>query len=117
MHLLDTHGDYWAVELDASLDQPGKVPLRPARAARGKTAAVQEDDDGQGLRPRAPGIERRRRHVEGQALSVAEGVVWVRKAVLQQKVLIVDVLGVSDRQGASLMSAQGVCVPEGMSVQ
>lgn len=46
MHSLDPHGNYRAVELDASLDQPGEVPLGPARAARGKAAAVQEDDNG-----------------------------------------------------------------------
>lgn len=100
MHSLDPYGNYRAVELDASLDEPGKIPLWPARAARGKAAAVQEDDDGQGFRPRTPGVERRRRHIESETLGVAEAVLGVRQAVLQQQVLIVDVLGVSDRQGA-----------------
>lgn len=112
MHLLDPDGNDRAVELDTSLDQTSKVPLRPARTPRGETTAVQEGDDGQWLGFRPPGVERRRRHVEGQTLGLAEAVLGVRQAVLQQQVLIVDVLGVSDRQGAVVMSAQGIWIGE-----
>lgn len=69
---------------------------------------MQEDDHRQRLRLRAPGVERRCRNVEGETLGVAEAVVGVREAVLQKQMLIVDVLGVSNRQRATLASALGV---------
>lgn len=101
MHSLDPHGDDRAAELDTPLDERGEVPLRPARTAGREATAVDEDDHGQGFRARAPGVEGRRRDVEGEALGGAEAVIRVREAVLQEQVLIVDVLGVSDRQGAN----------------
>lgn len=97
MHSLDSDGNYRAVKFDTSLDQRCKIPLGPTCAPCRKAAAMQEDNDRQRLRPRSPSIERRGRYVERQTLGVAEAVLRVRQTVLQQEVLIVDVLGVSNR--------------------
>jgi hypothetical protein len=68
---------------------------------------VKEDDHGQRLRLRAPSFERRCRNIESETLGVAEAVLGVRKAMLQEQMLVVDILGVSNRQRATVVSAQG----------